>query len=161
MYFFFPLTLSRSLYGMHFSTSHHHIKDFLLLRNKLQEHITLPGYHTSVVKPVDKPINCNNKRTLTMLLIIWPEEGPYTHPVHLLFVATNVNSCCCSCCTGSPAQPLLFRLILSSSAWQHVYIGKSRNWQPENACHRLYNQPEARALVGVNAKMWSPRGLSH
>lgn len=28
----------------------------------------------TVVKPADKPINCNNKHIQTMFLIIWPDE---------------------------------------------------------------------------------------
>lgn len=31
-----------------------------------------------VVKHVDKPINCNNKQTQTVVLIVWPEEELYT-----------------------------------------------------------------------------------
>lgn len=39
------------------------------------------------VERADKPINCNNKHIQTMVLIIRPEEEPYTEvtPLHLLW----------------------------------------------------------------------------
>lgn len=39
-----------------------------------------------VIKRADKPINCNNKQTQAVVLIVWPEEELYTEvtPLHTL-----------------------------------------------------------------------------
>lgn len=56
-----------------------------MLKRAHEGSITFLGYPTSetVVKPTDKPINCNNKHIQAMFLIIQPKKVLYTQATPL------------------------------------------------------------------------------